>query len=150
MRRILGLGLAVPLAGLAAVLVVVSEGSGPERVYLATLPALLALRLALGKGRAPGLLDLAAADSLGALLATLITSHPIGDTPYPWVARALYAVLLGGVAALPLALLLPFRARLSRLVVLVVGYLAFAPVAFIALQVHRPHVRASWNPSTGA
>lgn len=150
MRRILGLGLAVPLAGLAVVLVAVSEGSGPERAYFAALPALFALRLALGKGRAPGLLALSAAGSVGALLATLITAHPIGDTPYPWVERVRYAVLLGGVAALPLALLLPFRARLSRLVALVVAYLAFTPVAFIALQVHRPHVRASWDSSTGA
>jgi alpha-beta hydrolase superfamily lysophospholipase len=149
-RRIFGVGLAVPFGGLAVILVVVSAGSVLERVYFAALPALLALRFALGKGRAPGLLVIGAAGTLGSLFAALLTSHPIGDTPYPWVERVRYGVLLSGVAALPLVALVPLRGRVARLVTLVVALVAYAPLAFIALQVHRPHVRASWNASSGA
>lgn len=149
MRRLFGIGLAVPLAGLAVVLVAASAGSVLERVYFAALPALLALRLALGKGRAPGLLLLGAAGTLGALFAALLTSHSIGDMPYPWVERIRYGALLAGVAAVPLVALVPFRGRLARLVALVVAVVAYVPVAFIALQVHRPHVRSSWDPSSG-
>ena len=101
-RRILGVGLALPFAGLALVLATVSAGSILERVYFAALPALLAVRLLLGKGRAPGLLSLGATATLGSLLATLLTAHPIGDQPYPWVERVRYAVLVAGMLSVPL------------------------------------------------
>ena len=145
MGRILGLVSAIPFAALAVVVASVSAGSLGERVFLAAAPGLVALRLAVGKGRAPGLLLLSLFGAFGTALALLITAHPIGDQAYPFVERVRYALLLSGVATLPLAILLPFRKRVSRALVLVVACLAYAPVAFGALQVHRPHVRAVWS-----
>jgi uncharacterized protein len=143
-RRLIGLGLAVPVAALGAVLALVADGSVLERVYFGAFPGLLALRLALGKGRAPGYFQVLSAGALGALVAVFFTSHPVGDQPYPWVERARYAALVAGVFSLPLVALLPFRRFSTRSVALLVAWVVYAPVAFAALQVHRPHVRPVW------
>lgn len=145
MRRIFGMVLAIPVAGLALVVAFTSAGSLLEHVYFAAFPGLLALRLFLGKGRAPGYLMLLASGALGCLVASFFTARPIGDQPYVWVERARYAALLAGVLSVPYAALLPFRKLATRAVVLAIVWIAYAPVAFIALQIHRPHVRAVWT-----
>lgn len=140
--------LAVPVAGLALVLAFTSAGSLLERVYFAAFPGLLALRLFLGKGRAPGYLMLLASGALGCLVASYFTGRPIGDQPYVWIERVRYAALLAGVFSVPYVALLPFRRLATRAVVLAIVWIAYAPVAFIALQIHRPHVRAVWADDT--
>ncbi|MBI2893121.1 MAG: alpha/beta fold hydrolase [Deltaproteobacteria bacterium] len=139
---------AVPFAILAVALFFSATGSTLERVYLAAFPALLALRLGLGHGRAPGYLLLGSALAVGGVVAWFFTSSngPGTGEPFPLVERVRYGVLLAGVASLPLAGLFLFRGRVRRLVALAILVTLYLPVAFVALQVHRPHVRRGWPP----
>jgi uncharacterized protein len=147
--RVLGLVAAVPPALLAAALFVFSSGSLVERIYVATFPGLLALRLAVGRGRAPGFLALAVAGALGALVAWFFTRNPIGLQPYGLWQRLRYAELLAGVAALPLCAQLAFRKTTQRIAAVAIAWALYLPIALVALEVHRAHVDPVWPAAEG-